>query len=659
MTGDKDSRENPRSPTPKAAPNPDPAQLRGRAEQKADELEDRGLESLSPGEIRRVLHELRVHQIELEMQNEELRATREQLETSKARYFDLYDLAPVGYLTLSEKGLILEANLTAATLVGVTRSELPGQPLSRFILRDGGDIYYLLLNKLLKTGRPQTCELRLLRKDGRPFWVRLEAVVAPDKGEARDCRVVMSDITELKRTEEDLRESERRLIYAERLAHVGHWHWDVKADELSWSEEVFRIFGQRSDRTPSFDGFLRSVVQQDRERVQDAIKECLAGKREASVEFQIVRPDGDVRTVTCISERLLNADGSPTRIFGAFQDVTDARRVQKESFARQKLESVGTLASGIAHDFNNLLGATLAQADLALDEYLAGSSPEGELKSIRNTAILGAEIVRQLMTYAGKESEVVGLVDVSQVAMEMVELLKVSVSKHTALKADLRRNLPAIRGSAGQIRQIVMNLVMNASEALGDRDGVIHLTTSRVAVDRAAAISKGVAEGDYLSLEVIDTGRGIPLETQPRVFEPFFTTKSPGHGLGLAVVQGITRDLGGAIHLASEPGKGTTIEVLLPCARTASIEPKEATADSKSNPLQGATVLVVEDEDLLRQAVVMMLRKNGLGVVETSDGTAALETIRTDTRSIDILFLDLTLPGCGPQKDRAMGNRAQ
>jgi two-component system cell cycle sensor histidine kinase/response regulator CckA len=159
------------------------------------------------------------------------------------------------------------------------------------------------------------------------------------------------------------------------------------------------------------------------------------------------------------------------------------------------------------------------------------------------------------MIYAGKEIAVAGLVDVSQIAREMIELLKVSVSKQAALVTDFGQDLPAVRGSAGQIRQIVMNLVTNASEALEDRDGVIRVSTRRVDLDRAEADSKGITQGDYVQLEVADTGRGMSLETQARVFDPFFTTKSQGHGLGLGVVRGIVRDLSGAIHLSSELGK--------------------------------------------------------------------------------------------------------
>jgi PAS domain S-box-containing protein len=190
------------------------------------------------------------------------------------------------------------------------------------------------------------------------------------------------------------------------MTHVGNWTWDIKANRVSWSEEIFRIMGQPQDYQPGYEESLQMVAPGDRDRVDGWVRDCLTEKRGNLVEFRIVRPSGEVRTVVCTAEVLLDEDGSAERMYGAFQDVTDARREQEESFARQKLESLGTLASGIAHDFNNLLGAVLAQTELAMAELGSGSDANEELNSIRDVAIRGSEIVRQLMIYAGKESDV-------------------------------------------------------------------------------------------------------------------------------------------------------------------------------------------------------------------------------------------------------------
>jgi signal transduction histidine kinase/CheY-like chemotaxis protein/streptogramin lyase len=444
-----------------------------------------------------------------------------------------------------------------------------------------------------------------------------------------------------------LRRSEDRLKNAERLAHVGHWDWDVKANHLSWSEEMYRVFDWPPDHTPSYKNFVQAVVLQDRERFERWINECLAKKSGDSIEFQITRPNSDVRIVSCTSAVSLDEEGLSTRLFGACQDITDSRRAQQEDLARQKLESLGTLASGIAHDFNNLLGGVLAQAELGLAETAPGAFPTKELAAIRQVAIRGSEIVRQLMIYAGKEANVLGLVDVSQIVMEMLELLKVSVSKRATLLADLRADLPAVRANASQIRQIVMNLVTNASEALDDRDGIIRVTTRRVSPGQASTVTKGPTEGPYLlQLAVSDTGRGMSTEMQAKVLDPFFSTKGAGHGLGLAVVHGIVRSLRGSIHIASEPGHGATFRVLLPCAEAAADVTPEPTFDvseSTSAP-QESTVLVVEDEDALRQPVVSILRMAGFTVLEAPDGATAIDLLRTHDK-IDAILLDMTIPG--------------
>jgi two-component system, cell cycle sensor histidine kinase and response regulator CckA len=294
------------------------------------------------------------------------------------------------------------------------------------------------------------------------------------------------------------------------------------------------------------------------------------------------------------------------------------------------------------------LGSVLVQAEVALRGLAAGSSPEEELKTIRDVALRGSEIVRELMIYAGKDSAMVELVNVSKIVKEILELLNVSLSKHAALEVNLGQDLPSVRANAAQLRQIVMNLVTNASDALGDKDGVIRLTTRHVEVAQDSdAILEGWEEGDYLQLEVSDTGCGITPETQAKMFDPFFTTKAAGHGLGLAMVDGIVRGLGGRIHLKSKPGEGTTFQILLPCAETGTAEHSDAMygVQDSGRLAQHATVLIVEDEDPLRQAVTKMLRQTGFEVFELGDGSSAIDLLRVNGGKIDLILLDMTIPG--------------
>ena len=456
-----------------------------------------------------------------------------------------------------------------------------------------------------------------------------------------------ADLIERSRGEEKLRESEQRLKNAERLAHIGHWQWDLRTGRLSGSEEAFRIFGKPQDYIPTHEGLIETLIPQDRERVDRAVKDSLARKTGDSIEYQIEHPDTGLRTVSCVWQVLVDEEGLPLRTFGTCQDITESRRAQEESLARQKLESVGALANGIAHDFNNILGGVLAQAQLALAECAAGSYPEDELKTIRDVSIRGSEIVRQLMIYAGRESADVGPVEVSRIVEEMLELLKVSVSKRAVLDTDLGENLPVVRANAAQLRQIVMNLVTNASDAIGVQDGVIRVTTEFVKAEKNS-LGLGLTDGNYLKLEVSDTGCGMRPETKAKAFDPFFTTKSAGHGLGLAVVAGIVRGLGGSILLASELGKGTTFQILLPCAETGAgvlSDVRSNDVQASRGPYRDVAVLVVDDEKPLREGIARMLRQTGFDVYEAADGPSAIDLLRTKTNKIDMMLLDMTMPG--------------
>jgi PAS domain S-box-containing protein len=499
--------------------------------------------------------------------------------------------------------------------------------------------------ELVLGGAPIEVEYRIIRPNGDIRVLRSVAEgIKDDKGTVSRTAGATQDITEQVRARERLQESEGRLRSAERLSNVGHWHWDLSSNQVSWSEECFRIFGQTPDYIPSFEGLLRQVIPQDRERVDREVRRSLAEKSRFDFDFQMTRPDGELRTIRSISELAFDDNGLPVRIFGTAQDVTDSRRAQEESVARQKLESLGTLASGIAHDFNNLLGSVMVQAELGLSESAVGTFPEPELKTIRNIAIRGSEIVRQLMIYAGKDRDFPEPVDVSQVVGEMLELFGVSVSKRARLETNLGQGLPAVWASAAHIRQIVLNLAINASDAIGERAGVITVTTSCV---KAGHGSANFGDGNCIRLEVSDTGRGMSPEVQARVFDPFFTTKSTGHGMGLAVVNGIVRGLRGSIDVTSEPDKGTQFEVWLPCADSTSARTDQQVLSIEKSPASSsipAVVLVAENEDALREPVVKMLRNSGFEVLEASGGRSAMDLINKNGNKIDILFLDMMIP---------------
>ena len=495
-----------------------------------------------------------------------------------------------------------------------------------------------------------TAEYRFRRADGKWAHINDRAYIAREaSGIAHRVIGAMQDLTEQKQAEAALRESEERFrrVFEEGPLGIGLIGRDYRFRQAN--SALCRMVGY-SEAELSQKTFAEITHPDDR-RVDMELAEKLFQREIPFYRMQkrYLRKNGEVIWINLTASIIHTPDGEPLYGLAMVEDITETKRNQDEALFRQKLESVGTLASGIAHDFNNLLGAVQAQAELALMESDAGSSCKEELKAIREVTMRGSEIVRQLMIYAGKENAAVELVDLSKIVEEMLALLRVSVTKRAVIKATLDRDLPAIPASPAQLRQIVMNLITNASDAIGDRDGMIRVITSRVKQTResAAGSPTTLADGHYVQIEVSDTGGGMSVETQAKVFDPFFTTKSAGRGLGLAVVQGIVRSLGGAIHLISEPDKGSTFRVLLPCEETTPDGNDGATSSFGALTVspQHGTVLVVEDEDLLRQAVVKMLRRTGFEVIEAADGTSAIDLLRAHATRIDAMLLDMTLPG--------------
>ena len=499
------------------------------------------------------------------------------------------------------------------------------------------------------TAGPINLEYRLIRPDGEECFVRSVAEgISDSNGVVSRIIGATQDITEQVQAREVLRESEERFrrVFEEGplgLALQGRNHRFLKVNtsfcQMVGYSEAALLQMAFIDITHPDD------VQAEVELAERLFRREMPFYR---MQKRYVKKNGDVIWVKLTKSVIADNNGEPLYGLTMVEDITEAKRVQEEAIARQKLGSLGTLAGGIAHDFNNLLGAIEAQAEVAVEELDAGSSCEAELQAIRDVAMRGSEIVRQLMIYAGKEKEFVGLVDLSKIVEEMLPLLKISLSKHATINADLSQNLPATRASSAQLQQIVMNLITNASDAIGDRDGVIRVVTNRVTLgEGSAAAPDTLPEGDFLTLEVSDTGCGMSSEIRARAFDPFFTTKSAGRGLGLAVVSGVVRGIGGEIQVASEPGKGTTFRVLLPCgeAKAAATKGTILGREALVHPLLECTVLVVEDESILRQPVVKKLRNTGFVVLEANDGSAAIDLLRANADKIDVILLDMTIPG--------------
>ena len=322
----------------------------------------------------------------------------------------------------------------------------------------------------------------------------------------------------------------------------------------------------------------------------------------------------------------------------------EKERLEAKVRQTQKLESLGVLAGGIAHDFNNLLVGILGNAELALEQLPEASPARENLKDVERAALQAAEVTKQLLAYSGRRRFEKKEFDLSVLVEGMIRLLRVSVSKNAVLKSEFARDLPAIAGDPSQIRQVVMNLITNASDAIGDKPGEIIVKTgrSRTGEDRDG----GMTERDYIYLEISDTGCGMDAETQEKIFDPFFTTHGLGRGLGLAALQGIVRSHHGFVELESERGRGTTFRIFFP-ALSMPVETAKEERPSFDQWSGGGTILVVDDNAAVRRLAETVLTRCGFEVLIARDGVEAVEVFREHTESISVVLLDLTMPRMG------------
>ncbi|MBD3368218.1 MAG: response regulator [Candidatus Eisenbacteria bacterium] len=325
----------------------------------------------------------------------------------------------------------------------------------------------------------------------------------------------------------------------------------------------------------------------------------------------------------------------------------ERRELEEQMRHAQKLESLGVLAGGIAHDFNNLLTGILGNADLALMSTTSDTAVGKSLKEIKKSAERAADLSKQMLAYSGRGNFVIEPIDLNDVVAEMSNLLEVSISKKATLRCDLSSGLPPVTGDPTQVRQVIMNLITNASDAIGDEDGVISLSTGVGECTQAdlaqCYAGSELAEGTYVYVEVSDTGCGMSEETLTKIFDPFFTTKFTGRGLGLAAALGIIRGHKGGIHVQSREGRGTTFRILFPADEARPVPDGKPAVQSTAGASDG-TVLLVDDEETVRLVGASMLEQSGFKVVTASDGNEAVEYFRDHQDEVGCVLLDLTMP---------------
>ncbi|MEZ4444503.1 MAG: PAS domain S-box protein [Polyangiaceae bacterium] len=525
--------------------------------------------------------------------------------------------------------------------------ELPPHPLERLIHEDdrqrlADDVAALLAG----AEALQRAEVRFLRKDGGVVWVESFAAVVEADGEPA-VLLAFADVTRR-------RETEQRLAAAQRLAQLGDWYWDVRTGDVQWSEEVFKIFRLDPETfTPQIDSILAlSPWPEDNQRDQELIQRAVESREPGSYEQRFLRPDGSIGYYASTFQGIYDEAGELTAMQGTVQDITERKQAEEER-ARledqlrhaQKMESIGRLAGGIAHDFNNMLCAIMGQVALAKREPALSESLQQSLAEIGEAAERAANLTRQLLAFSRKQVLAPRVLDLGELIADLDSMLRRLIGEDIELRTVPEPELGLVRVDPTLMEQIVLNLAVNARDAMID-GGELLIETANVELDESYCERHAdVRPGSYVMLAVSDTGVGIPEDVRDKIFEPFFTTKQLGRGtgLGLATVYGIVRQNEGRIEVYSEPGRGTSFKIYFPRV----FEPADARPRRASLPdrVGTETVLVVEDDEMVRRLAERLLRRGGYTVIVAGSGAEALEVSAAHERAIDLLLTDVVMPG--------------
>jgi PAS domain S-box-containing protein len=471
---------------------------------------------------------------------------------------------------------------------------------------------------------------------------------------------LVRDTEERQQAAEALRRSEEQFRLTFEIAPIGMALIAISGQILRVNQALCATTGYTADELLS--RTLADITHPDDLAGNLALLEdLLAGKIPFfQLEKRHIGKEGQV--IHAILHVVLNRDvqGNPLHFIGQVVDITERKQaeeqrrvIERKLLETQKLESLGVLAGGIAHDFNNLLTGILGNAELALDDLPAHSPAYTSIHQVAAAAQRAAELTRQMLAYAGRGRFIIEQIDLNQLIREMSQLLNASIGKAVRLEYALALNLPWIEADAAQLRQVVINLVTNASEAIGDQPGLIAICTSLVAGD-TISLAEGwlgleLGADAYVLLAVSDSGSGMDAETQAKIFEPFFTTKFTGRGLGLAAVQGIVRGHKGGLKVSSALGHGATFEILLPAEKSPNIGLGIPPAGETGSP-DGGTVLIVDDEEDVRMVAERMVARAGFSVLLAHDGQEAIEIFAAKADAIACVLLDLTMPNLGGEQ---------
>lgn len=503
-----------------------------------------------------------------------------------------------------------------------------------------------LKTQLRGHSEPDYTEFRIITRDGRERWIShwCQAVFGQDD-RFRGIRAANRDITKAKQAEDQLRTSRESLARAQEIANVGNWDWEIGTGRLTWSDQIYRIFGLDPKRFgATYQDFFRTIHPEDRELVTEAVAEALEGDKPYSIKHRIVRPVGDLRFVQEEAVVYRAEDGTPLRMVGTVQDVTSQTELQEQLNLAQKMEAIGTLAGGIAHDFNNLLTVIIGFTEVAQRRLSESYLPVEELDEIRRASYRAKDLVKQILTYSRQTETEKSRIDIRPIVKEAIKFTRSTLPASISFKEMIQPDVEPINGHAAQIHQVVLNLITNAAQAMSSTGGRLNVELVGLDLNNDAPDpGSGLEPGRYIRLVVADTGPGIDRSIRDRIFDPFFTTKEQGEGtgLGLSVVKGIVDDHGGSIRVVSDPSLGTRFEVYFPAA------PGEADPVAEPRPISRTgrgRILLIDDQPKVLKIGRVLLEELGYETLTETSARGAVELVSGRADRIDLVITDFDMP---------------
>lgn len=444
---------------------------------------------------------------------------------------------------------------------------------------------------------------------------------------------------------DELATERERLVAAQSVAHIGSWETDLRTRALTWSDETHRIFETEPARfAATHEAFLDRVHPEDRDTVDAAFRASINADGPNAIEHRIVMPDGSSKIVEERWRVFRSADGTPERALGTCQDLTERKALEQQFLRAQRMESVGFLAGGIAHDLNNMLAPIMMAVDLLKDE-VTGDDAKSLLTTLEQSAERGAELVRQVLSFARGAQAKRTDVNVLTVARSLVKVLRDTLPKTIDLQLTADSGLWLVHGDATQVHQVLLNLCVNARDAM-PHGGTLTIHLGNLVLDEIYATMNADAKaGPHVRVSVSDTGTGIPPEVRDRIFEPFFTMKEAGKGtgLGLSTTAAIVKGHGGFIAVETEVGVGTRFDIYFPVDRSSA--PVAAEVERQPSAMgRGELVLVVDDELAIRGVAERILDKFGYRVMLAAHGAEAVSLFAQYCQDIAVVVTDMAMP---------------